>query len=65
MSKIFSFHILTILVGFCIMMTKGEEETHPLQKVRKKEEKVRKSKKKGREKEGLTYDLYRNYSQHR
>lgn len=55
MSKIFSFHILTILVGFCIMMTKGEEETHPLQK----------SKKKGREKEGLTYDLYRNYSQHR
>lgn len=43
MSKIFSFHILTILVGFCIMMTKGEEETHPLQKskkkVRKKEEK--------------------------
>lgn len=62
MSKIFSFHILTILVGFCIMMTKGEEETHPLQKSKKK---VRKSKKKGREKEGLTYDLYRNYSQHR
>lgn len=62
MSKIFSFHILTILVGFCIMMTKGEEETHPLQKSKKK---GRKSKKKGREKEGLTYDLYRNYSQHR
>ena len=36
MSKIFSFHILTILVGFCIMMTKGEEETHPLQKSKKK-----------------------------
>lgn len=50
MSKIFSFHILTILVGFCIMMTKGEEETHPLQKskkkVRKKEEKVRKKEEK-------------------
>ena len=58
MSKIFSFHILTILVGPCIIMAKGEEETHPLQKSKKKEEKRKK-------KEGLTYDLYRNYSQHR
>lgn len=49
MSKVYGFHILTILVDPCIIMAKGEEETHPLQKRKKNvRKKVRKKEEKGR-----------------